>query len=127
MAIKLVLVIDDEEEVCRVIKEGLERIGDFAVISANNGKDGLRMAKRSKPDLVLLDIDMPSMSGFRVLESLKEDSKTFPIPVVMLTAHSEAAYKTSAARLYSEDYITKPVSIVDLKVKIETILARFAI
>jgi DNA-binding response OmpR family regulator len=118
------LVIDDGKDVCGTIKEGLERMGGYKVISAQNGRDGFRAAKNSKPDLVLLDVDMPSMNGFEVLEQLKEDAKTYPIPVVMLTGQKDDIFKVAAARLYSEDYITKPVSLSVLKGRIDSILAK---
>ena len=125
MSDKVILIIDDEDEVCRVVKEGLERLDSSKVLAANNGKDGLHIAKKSQPDLILLDIGMPSMNGFQVLELLKEDHETYHIPVVMLTAENEDAFKITASRLYSEDYITKPTSVMEVKNKIDPILARF--
>lgn len=124
---KVILIIDDEKDVCRIVKDGLERLGMFEIIAAHNGKDGLRAAKKTKPVLVLLDINMPSMNGFEVLQLLKEDSKTYHIPVVMLTGQSDSVSKIASARLYSEDYITKPFSVTELKDRIDTILAKFGI
>ena len=124
MAHRVILVIDDGKDICKTIKDGLERLGEYKVISADNGKDGFRAAKQARPDLVLLDVDMPSMNGFEVLEQLKEDAKTYPIPVVMLTGKKDDDYKIAASRLYSEDYITKPVSLSMLKGRIDAILAR---
>jgi len=125
MANKVILIIDDEKEVCRIVKDTLERLGAYDVLAAYDGNQGLHMAKQAKPDLVLLDIDMPSMDGFQVLESLKEDSETYHIPVVMLTGQKDDTFKIAASRLYSEDYITKPISIAELKARIDNILARF--
>ena len=122
---RVILIIDDEKDVCSMVKEGLERLGLFKIIAAHNGKDGVYMAKQAKPDLVLLDIDMPSMNGFKVLQLLKEDSKTYHIPVVMLTGQGDDVSKISAARLYSEEYITKPISIAFLKTRIDAILEKF--
>ncbi len=127
MAKKVVLVIDDEKDVCRVIKEGLERLGKFRVIEAYDGKSGLHAAKRETPDLVLLDIDMPFIDGLKVLQVLKEDTDTFAIPVAMLTGKDDHFSKVAAARSYSEDYITKPISVTDLKTRIDNILERFVI
>jgi DNA-binding response OmpR family regulator len=124
MTKKKILVIDDGKDVCRAIKDGLEHLGEFKVISAYSGADGFRAAKKANPDLVLLDVDMPSMNGFEVLEQLKEDSKTYQIPVVMLTGQKDDVFKVTASRLYSEDYVTKPVSLLDLKGRIDAILAR---
>jgi DNA-binding response OmpR family regulator len=129
MANKVILIIDDEKEVCRIAKEALERLGDYKVLAAYDGNKGLDMAKQAKPDLVLLDLDlgMSSMNGFHVLESLKNDSETYHIPVVMLTAKDDDAFRIASSRLYSEEYITKPVSVTELKARIDTILARFGI
>jgi two-component system alkaline phosphatase synthesis response regulator PhoP len=125
MADKVILIIDDEKQVCGVIKEGLERRGLFKVITAYNGKDGIHKARKVKPDLILLDVNMPSMSGFKALELLKEDLKTYHIPVVMLTGQNDEDFRITAASLYCEDYITKPISMVDLKARINAILTRF--
>lgn len=122
---RVILIIDDEKEVCRIVKEGLERLGTFQVLASHNGPDGLHMARKTQPDLVLLDIDMPSMDGFKVLESLKEDQRTYHIPVVMLTGQNDDVFKIAASRLYSEEYITKPISMTALKDKIDPILERF--
>jgi two-component system alkaline phosphatase synthesis response regulator PhoP len=129
MANKVILIIDDEKEVCRIAKEALERLGDYKVLAAYDGNKGLDIAKQAKPDLVLLDLDlaMPSMNGFQVLESLKNDNETYHIPVVMLTAQHDDAFRIAASRLYSEEYITKPVSVTELKTRIDTILARFGV
>ena len=122
---RVILIVDDEKEVCQIVKEGLERLGAFQIIVAHNGKDGFHMAQKAQPDLVLLDIDMPSIDGFKVLEQLKEDQKTYHIPVVMLTGQRDDSFKVAASRLYSEEYITKPISMTALKDKIDPILARF--
>ncbi|MBN1567951.1 MAG: response regulator [Acidobacteria bacterium] len=122
-----ILIIDDDKDVCGMVKDGLERLGFFKVIAANNGKDGLHMAKQTKPDLVLLDINMPSMNGFKVLQMLKEDQNTYHLPVVMLTGQGDDMSKISAARLYSEEYITKPIRVTDLKTRIDAILEKFGI
>lgn len=127
MANRVILIIDDDKAICTVIKEALEQLGEFEIIAAYNGTDGLKMAKQVKPDLVLLDINMPVMDGFRVLELLKKDPEIFYIPVVMIAGQNDNAYRIGASRLYSEDYLAKPISVIDLKVKIDTILARFGI
>jgi CheY-like chemotaxis protein len=124
MVKKVILVIDDDEHVTKVIKEALESFGEYKVHAANNGKDGIRKAQRAKPDMVILDIDMPGMNGFAVLEALKEDPKTFSVPVVMLSGQSGEDYKVSASSLYCEDYLTKPISVSELESRISSILER---
>lgn len=124
MTKKRILIIDDEESFCRIVKMNLELTGDFEVDIATDGKKGIKKAKRAKPDLVLLDILMPGMDGFEVLERLKKDENTMAIPVVMLTAKGDEVSKMKAAQLYDEEYITKPIEAPDLKAKIEEVLKR---
>jgi DNA-binding response OmpR family regulator len=121
---KSILIIDDERGICSLIKENLELGGDYKVIIANNGKDGINAAIRNKPNLILLDIIMPGLSGFDVLKRLKEIDETTSIPVIMFTAVGTEEAKEKAMRLYNEDYLVKPVSVGVLKTKIEEVLKR---
>jgi CheY-like chemotaxis protein len=118
-----ILIIDDEKGVCDVVKEGLEKMGDFQVSIAANGENGIRTAKRLKPDLILLDIRMPGKyDGIEVLKRLKEDEGTLAIPVVMLTAVLDDSIKEECSGLYDELYLEKPVDLAVLKTKIEEVL-----
>ena len=120
---KRILIIDDEGDFCRLVKMNLEAMGGFEVVVATNGKTGIELAKKIAPDLILLDILMPGMDGFKVLERLKESGcNTMQIPVVMLSAKTDEASKQRAAQLYNEEYIEKPVEPLDLKTKIEKVL-----
>ncbi len=83
---KKILLIDDEENICFFVKNNLEATGGFEVITTTDGQEGLQLAKQKKPDLILLDIIMPKMSGSDVAENLFLDSRTKHIPVVFLTA-----------------------------------------
>jgi len=121
---KKVLIIDDEEDLTFFVKANLELAGDYEVNIANSGKEGLKIAARYKPDLILLDIMMPHMDGFEVLERLKNTPKTTSIPVIMLTAKGDEDSKVKSATLYNECYIVKPVQIEFLKAKIEEVLER---
>ena len=121
---KKILLIDDEKDFIYFIKKDLELSGAYIVLAATNGKDGLYMAARQKPDLIMLDVVMPSMGGFEVLKALKENKSTTMIPVIMLTAIDTDEAREKALGLYNEDYIVKPVSISDLKAKIDGIFAR---
>jgi len=118
------LVIDDEPDFCRLIKTNLELTDNFEVSTATGGKRGLALAKKLKPDLILLDIMMPKMDGFEVLKKLKSDIAVMEIPVIMLTALGDTASKVKAAKLYDEEYITKPIQVRDLKNKLEEVLKR---
>ena len=124
MAAKKILIIDDEEDLSFFVKANLELAGAYEVIVAANGKTGIKAAIQHKPDLILLDIMMPKMNGFEVLEKLKGEHETLSIPVIMLTAKGDDESRLKASRRYNEDYIVKPVQIDTLKSKIEDVLGR---
>ena len=121
---KTILVIDDEKDFAFFVKQNLELMGGYKVLITTNGREGLSAASRHKPDLIVLDLVMPEMSGFEVLKALKTNSATMQIPVIMLTAIDTEEAKEKALGLYNEDYIVKPVAISVLKAKIDSVLAR---
>lgn len=122
--IKTILVIDDELEFTEIIKNNLERSGEYKVLVALNGKDGIRLAQKYKPDMILLDVIMPKMDGFEVLKTIKCAEETVAIPVVMLSARTDSDAKLKAMSLYNEDYITKPVDLEELRQRIKLIFNR---
>ncbi len=124
MSTKKILIIDDEEVFCETLKKALNRLGNYKVDMAFNGKDGLERAKKTMPDLILLDIMMPGLNGLQVLERLKAHEDTLQIPVVMLTAQDEDVARERASELYGDLFLTKPVNIMELRFKIETLLKR---
>jgi len=119
-----IVIIDDEIDFCKIVKMNLEESDDFAVEIAKDGRAGINLAKKTKPDLILLDVRMPGMDGFQVLKKLKNDNETLAIPVVMLSAMGDDFSKGKASELYGEEYITKPIDIQMLKAKIKEILVR---
>ncbi len=119
---KKILIIDDEEDFCYFVKQNLEAISNYEIIIANKGKKGIQIARKEKPDLILLDIMMPGIDGFEVLKRLKGNEKTQRIPVIMFTAKDEDEAKIKASGLYCEDYIVKPVENVVLRAKIHRVL-----
>ncbi|MFA5084850.1 MAG: response regulator [Candidatus Omnitrophota bacterium] len=124
MSVKKILIIDDELGFCELVEKNLELVNDFAVAIATDSREGISLAKKIKPDLILLDIMMPHMDGFEVLKKLKDDTDTIEIPVIMLTAKGDDESRTRAMQLYDEEYITKPIGINDLKNKIDEVLNR---
>ncbi len=119
---QLVLVIDDEPGIQRVIKMELAERG-FRVLTAGSGKDGLALAEKHRPDLVLLDILMPEMSGLEVLRELRERSN---VPVIMLTARRADTDKVRGLELGADDYLGKPFSLDELSARVRAILRRTA-
>ncbi|MCP4650437.1 MAG: response regulator transcription factor [PVC group bacterium] len=124
MAKGTILLIDDEEDFCFFVKRNLERTGRFSVIYATDPDQGINLAKRNSPEIILLDITMPKKDGLQVLAQLKKDKKTMAIPIMMLTAVEDDQSKLTAARCYCEDYIIKPVTFEALQDKIHEVLSR---
>ncbi|MBD2299272.1 response regulator [Nostoc sp. FACHB-87] len=120
---KKILVIEDEVQICSNIQQILG-LSDFQTISANNGIDGLSLAKSDKPDLICCDIMMPDLDGYGVLKALREDPETDSIPVILLTAKVERSDLRYGMELGADDYITKPFSPEELLKAIEMRLAR---
>ena len=117
------MFVDDEEDQIFGIKTALEdKYGDeYEVIPARNGAECLELLKNNElPDIILLDIMMPEMSGWTVFDTLKENPSWKDIPVVFLTARTDE----NAGRFLGEDYIEKPVKTEDLKNRIDTVLEK---
>lgn len=116
---KTIMVVDDEPDVIYSIKYGMEDIGaKYKVVGAKSGKDCLSKLTKTKPDLILLDIMMPSMNGWEVCSKIKSNDKTKEIPVIFLTAKIDSVSKSMGLK-GAEDYIEKPFDIMDLKDRIE--------
>jgi DNA-binding response OmpR family regulator len=118
-----ILIIDDEVDFCLFVKMTLEFRSNYRVITASNGKIGLKAARRERPDLILLDIMMPGMNGFEVLNSLKKDKKTQFIPVVMLTAKGDDISMKKAVISYCDHYLVKPIEMDALQSAIDSIMS----
>lgn len=117
-----ILIIDDEPFVIRSLQRLLE-VNNYEIISAGNGQDGIEKAIQEKPDLILLDVLMPKMSGHEVLVKLKENEVTRPIPVVMLTARGgNKEMVKSIGKEGAADYITKPYTKETLLITVMKVL-----
>ena len=119
-----ILVIDNEPDFNFLLKRNLELNGGYRVLTATDGPSGIQAAFQCQPDLVLLDVLMPRMSGIEVLKKLKKNPKTRHIPVVMLSAVIDPETKAKAMYLYVEDYIEKPTDAQPLLSRIQEILSR---
>jgi DNA-binding response OmpR family regulator len=117
-----ILIIDDEKDFCHFMRMNLESTNKYKIFVSTNARSGIKTAIRKKPDLVLLDIMMPNISGFEVLQKLKENINTTSIPVIMLTALSDDESVAKAMGLYSHEYIVKPVEMDSLVSKIDRVL-----
>jgi len=96
----------------------------FRALSANNGEDGLDMARKEHPDLILLDLMLPEMDGLEVCKAIKNDTKTAHIPIIILTAKAQETDKIVGLELGADDYMTKPFSPRELIARIRAVLRR---
>jgi DNA-binding response OmpR family regulator len=104
---KKILVVEDEPELVRALEVRLKS-QDFQIISALDGEEGLRKAREEMPDLIILDVMIPKIDGFRVARFLKFDEKYKHIPIIMLTAKVEDEDKALGEETGADEYITKP-------------------
>lgn len=118
-----VLVIDDERNILDIIRFNLEVEG-YEVITSRDGEEALRMVRELKPDLILCDIMMPEVDGLEVCRRLKADGRTNQIPVVMLSARTQAQDKVASIEAGADDFITKPFDFSDLVARITINLIR---
>ena len=107
MAKKRLLLVDDEVELVEMIKFRLEA-SDYEVLTANDGQQALEIARREKPDLVILDVMLPKMDGYKVCGLLKKDSRYAHIPVMMFTAKAMDADMKLGQEVSADAYLTKP-------------------
>ncbi|BCB08076.1 MULTISPECIES: response regulator transcription factor [Halomonadaceae] len=117
-----VLVVDDEPNIVLSLEFLMEQAG-FQVVTAYDGEAALERINDSAPDLLLLDISLPGISGFDVLEHLRRSEATAQLPVIMLTAHGRDIEREKGLALGADDYITKPFSTQSLIEKVKSLLS----
>jgi two-component system alkaline phosphatase synthesis response regulator PhoP len=116
-----ILVVDDNEQNLELLLAYLEEI-DCQTISASNGIEALELIKTQSPDLVLLDVMMPQMSGFEVCRRLRSDPDTKDLPVIMVTALNELGDIERAIDSGTDDFLSKPVNKLELITRVKTML-----
>ena len=116
-----ILIIEDEPDMLLGLEHNLKYEG-FAVTTATNGRDGLEAWKAERPDLVLLDIMLPEMNGFDVLEAIRQADQD--VPVILITAKGLEMDKVRGFGLGADDYVTKPFSVRELLARITAVLRR---
>ncbi len=116
-----VLIVDDDAEIVESVRFALETKG-YEILVARDGNQGLAMAEREDPDLVILDMMMPKRSGFLVLEKLRR-SRPVPLKVIMITANEGSRHKAYAEMLGVDDYIRKPFAMDRLMESVTRLLA----
>jgi len=118
---KKILIIEDEEVIAKMLKDRLQTLG-FAVAIEVDGLQGLKRAREWNPDLIILDIMLPEMDGYRVSRLLKYDETYKHIPIIMLTARTQPADRQKGMAAGADLYITKPFEAEDLIGKIKKLL-----
>lgn len=121
---KTILVVDDEQDLLDLIEYNLKKEG-FDVLKAEDGLEGIDVARKHRPDLVLLDIMMPKMDGLEVVERMRSDKKIKRIPIIFLTARGDEKTEVEGLDKGGDDYITKPISTTKLISRIKAVLRRF--
>ncbi len=117
---KTILVVDDKANVRNLVRDYLEAEG-FRVVIAANGREALYAARREKPDLILLDIMMPEMSGYDFIRTYREECET---PIILLTARLDETDKVLGLELGADDYVTKPFGMKELSARIHAVMRR---
>jgi two-component system alkaline phosphatase synthesis response regulator PhoP len=116
-----ILIVDDEPEMVRGLEDNL-RFEGYQTASATNGQDAVALAQSGAPDLILLDVMMPRMSGWDVCRALRE--KGIEAPIIMLTARGEEVDRVRGLELGADDYVTKPFSLRELLARVRAVLRR---
>jgi CheY-like chemotaxis protein len=117
----VVLVVDDDQQNLELVQAYLEDV-ECETVAARDGIEALEMVARKKPDLILLDVMMPKMSGFEVCRRLKHDPETSNIPVIMVTALNEFGDIERGIDSGTDDFVSKPINKLELLTRIRTML-----
>lgn len=118
---KTILVADDEEHLRLLVRKTLET-EDYRILEAENGREAIELARKERPDLLILDWMMPEVPGIEALRTLREEAETTATPVVMLTAKSQQIDRNQALRLGVRGYLVKPFSPLALIHLVERVL-----
>ena len=118
---KKILIVDDEQDIVESLKFVLEA-ADFNCYTADNGEDGLKLAKEIMPDLIILDVMMPKINGYKISRLLKYDAKYKDIPILMVTARTQEEDKLIGEETGVDEYITKPFELDEIVKKVEQYL-----
>ena len=116
----LILIVDDSPTEVHVMKKALEKSG-YQTATANDGAEGVRMAREMTPDLIFMDVVMPGVNGYQATRTLANDPKTKTIPIIMVTSKGQETDKIWGLRQGAKDYVTKPVNEGELIEKIKAL------
>jgi two-component system alkaline phosphatase synthesis response regulator PhoP len=119
-----VLVVEDEQDIAGLIKHTIEKIGGMEVEVVETGDAALRVVTEREPDLIILDLNLPVLSGLEVCRILRGRPATASVPIIMLTARTSESDRVTGLDLGADDYITKPFSLRELAARVRAVLRR---
>ena len=119
-----ILVVEDEADIANLIKHSLERVPEFVVSIAASGDAAMRSLVDNPPDLMVLDLNLPVMSGTDICRRVRGSAKTAQLPIIMLTARTDEADRVAGLELGADDYVTKPFSLRELGARVRAVLRR---
>ena len=119
-----ILVVEDEQDIAGLIKHTLERAGDGSVEIVGRGDEAIRSISSRQPDLVILDLNLPVLSGEEVCRLLRQKPETRQLPIIMLTARTSESERVAGLDLGADDYVTKPFSLRELGARVRAVLRR---
>ena len=123
MAAQKILVIEDEPDIRKLVQYNLVQ-DNFKVLEAEDGEQALKILKRDKPNLVILDLMLPGLSGLEICRALREHPETARLPILMLTARAGEADKVIGLEMGADDYLAKPFSPREMVARVRALLRR---
>ena len=120
---KRVLIIEDDKDIVELVRYNLEKDG-YQVVSSGDGATGLAQLRKSSPDILILDLMLPKMSGLEICKEIRRDAALNRLPILMLTARGEEADRVVGLELGADDYVTKPFSPRELVARVKALLRR---
>jgi CheY-like chemotaxis protein len=118
-----VLYVEDNDDNIYMLKMRLELLGDFEVVSAEDGEKGCAMALAERPDIILMDLEMPVLDGWEATRRLKTDAQTSDIPIIALSAHALAGEREKALAAGADEFDTKPIEFERLVATLRRVIA----
>jgi two-component system alkaline phosphatase synthesis response regulator PhoP len=118
-----ILIVDDEEDIAELVSYNLTKDG-FVTVRAHDGEAALRKIRLEKPDLLILDLMLPGMSGLDICKAVRSNPQTASLPIIMLTAKADEVDKIIGLEIGADDYMTKPFSVKELVARVRSILRR---
>jgi DNA-binding response OmpR family regulator len=118
-----ILIADDEQDLVLALRQALQDDG-YQVLVAYDGLQALNLARRGRPDLIVLDVNMPELTGLEVCRRLRRDPRLLGVPILFLTVHSRIEERVAGLDLGSDDYVVKPFDLRELKARVRALLRR---